>query len=96
MTKKITKKEATPEGATTQNQVNNNKKKKKSQEDIILSHLQRCTRKGITMKEAGEKYDIWRLQARIYDLRKKGYAISTEMVPNKHGGMHAVYRLESK
>lgn len=69
--------------------------KKKSQEEIILTHLKTHS-DGITQKEAGIRYDIWRLQARIHDLRKKGYTISTEMKPNKNGGVHAVYRLEKE
>lgn len=87
-------KKATAKMTVTKKQKKNNTKKKKSQEEIILAHLQKCTKKGITMKEAAMKYDIWRLQARINELRKKGYPISTEMVANKNGGHHAVYRLE--
>ena len=60
----------------------------------ILEHLK--THDGITQKEAGINYDIWRLQARIHDLRKKGFEITTEMVANKNGGYHAKYRLVNK
>lgn len=52
-------------------------KKAKSQCNRILHHLQ-THKKGITPLEAWEKYGIYRLGARVWDLRAAGYDIVTE------------------
>ena len=46
-----------------------------TQNDEILNHLR--TNTGITTAEAFSKYGITRLSARIFDLREKGYDISS-------------------
>ena len=53
-----------------------NSKKAKTQCNRILRHLQ-THKKGITPLEAWEKYGIYRLGARIWDLKARGYNIET-------------------
>ena len=69
---------------------------KESQCFIILCHLK--SKGSITKKEAREICQCERLEARIYDLRKRGIPIQTDMKNyiNKHGNpvRYAVYRLE--
>lgn len=43
----------------------------------VLRHLK--NEGSITQKEAVEKYDIYRLSARILDLKEKGYVIEKKM-----------------
>jgi len=65
-----------------------------NQKDMILRHLKRYGR--ITPMQALGNYGVYRLAARISDLRAAGYRIETTMrhLPNrKH---HAVYHLEGK
>lgn len=49
-----------------------------SQEKNILIHL--LSKRSITPLEALVAYGCFRLSARIYDLRAKGYTIKMEMV----------------
>lgn len=84
MTKKTTKKASA--NAPTQSQKKNNTKKRKSQEDIVLAHLKRYSKKGITSMEAFSKYGITRLSAKIFILRKMGYEILTIRETNKDTG----------
>lgn len=44
---------------------------------LILEHMQK--HHGITQKEAINLYGCYRLSARIYDLRDRGYAILTNV-----------------
>lgn len=55
-----------------------------SQNKIILGHLQRHG--SITSLEAFKKYEITRISARIYDLRKKGYDIQLLWETNPNTG----------
>lgn len=55
-----------------------------SQREIILRHLQRCRRKGITSAEAYEKYGIMDLPKRICELKGEGYAFRIETVHAKN------------
>lgn len=49
---------------------------------------------SITKAEAVDGYNIWRLEARIFELREMGVDIRTLMVENIHnGGHHAKYVL---
>ena len=61
-----------------------------SQSKQILNHLQ--SGKVITPLEALRLYGCFRLGARIFDLKNKGYAISTEMV-SENGKRFARYSL---
>lgn len=63
----------------------------KSQCDDILRHLR--SGRSITPLEALEKYGCFRLGGRIYDLKRQGHNIVTEMV-TKNGKRFASYRLE--
>lgn len=68
---------------------------KKSQKDLILAHIEKHG--SITPLEAQRLYGCMRLGARIYDLRRDGYDIVSEIVvvPNRHGGKARVaqYRM---
>ena len=59
--------------------------KKLSQNDKILEHLKRC--RSITTLSAVELYGIYRLSARIFDLRQMGYQIDGQPieVTNRYG-----------
>lgn len=68
---------------------------KLSQSEKILRHMKRG--RTITQEQAVRLFKCYRLSARIADLKKKGYNIVTENVPNKgEHGYHAEYRLEEK
>lgn len=84
---KNTKKKASAK-APTNKQVKNSTKKRKTQEDIVLAHLKRCSKKGITSMEAFSKYHITRLSAKVFTLRKQGYEILTIREANKETGTH--------
>lgn len=64
--------------------------------DRILQHMQQHGR--ITAAEAMQEYGVYRLAARISDLRKAGYRIDRQMVTKKNRYNEAVslaeYRLE--
>lgn len=54
-----------------------------TQNETILQHLQE--RGPITQAMAAHEYGIWRLGARIYDLKREGQNIMCERVPTKDG-----------
>ena len=62
---------------------------------IVASHLIKNRR--ITNQTAFEKYGITRLSSVIFELRKKGYPISTELADgyNRYGDKvkYGIYRL---
>ena len=63
-----------------------------SQKSLVLNHLKNDN--GITPLEALNKFGAFRLSAIIFDLRKDGYDINTEII--KNGGKHyANYKLKS-
>ena len=57
------------------------KHKKTTKQDRVLTHLQ--TYGSITPLEALEKYGSFRLGALIFNLRKEGHDIETNIVPKK-------------
>jgi len=57
--------------------------------DLILEHLKRHG--SITTLEAIQEYGCTRLSGRIYDLRKEGYAIKTEVAKVPKRGGREVY-----
>ena len=63
-----------------------------SQKSLVLNHLKNDN--GITPLEALNKFGAFRLSAIIFDLRKDGYDIDTEIINNgvKH---YANYKLKS-
>jgi hypothetical protein len=64
-----------------------------SQNGIVLCHLR--IRKYITAYQAVQLYGIYRLAARINELRNKGHAIKSEDV--RDGSRHwAVYWMEAE
>jgi len=58
----------------------------------ILRHLRQ--EGSITQREAVQKHDIYRLAARIYDLRREGHQIEKEMETSDAGKQYARYRLK--
>jgi len=67
-----------------------------SQYQQVLEHLEKGY--SISQLEATNEYGILRLGAIIFELRKAGYSISTEIIykKNKNGNTthYAVYRLK--
>jgi len=61
-----------------------------SQNKIILSHLRR---NPISAFDAVLQHNIYRLAARIKDLRDEGHTIITEMKTNKNKVNYAEYHL---
>ena len=55
--------------------------KKQTKQEKVLTHLQ--TYGSITPLEALEKYGSFRLGALIFNLRKEGYDIETNIIPKK-------------
>ena len=64
-----------------------------SQKEMIMSHLRE--KGSITSLEAIGVYRIYRLQARIDELRDQGYAIKTEMHKDSTGKRYARYNLST-
>lgn len=63
-----------------------------TQNEIVLDHLK--TVGPITQAIAAHEYGIWRLGARIYDLKRQGCEIVCENVPTKDGrGRYGRYHL---
>ena len=62
----------------------------KTQNDTVLAALKRMT---LTQAEAAIELGIWRLSARIFDLRSMGYNIKTHWV-GKGNKRYARYRLQ--
>lgn len=69
----------------------------KSQNDLILKYLQ-THKRGITPQKAYEKFGCLRLSGRIYDLKNRGYDISSTIteVKNRNGDpcYVSVYKLK--
>lgn len=65
---------------------------KKSKMDHLKAHL--SSGKSITQLEALGLYGLFRLAARIKELRNSGWDISTEMRKDPNGSQVAVYVLE--
>lgn len=61
-----------------------------SQTDQILKHLKRAP---LTPLQALQKYGIYRLAARINDLRRRGYQIKTKL-KRRNGKEFASYSME--
>lgn len=55
---------------------------KETQEEKILNYLR--THDGLSQKTAIEQFQCYRLSARIHNLRKKGYAIKSEVRTSKN------------
>lgn len=65
-----------------------------SQVNDLISYLKK--NKHITPREAVFHLDVWRLAARIPEIREKGYRIDTIMVNTANGKRHARYLLRGK
>ena len=69
--------------------------KKPSQKDQVLDHLK--SGRAITPLEALQWFGAFRLSAILYDLKKDGWDISTEMVTDpRTGKSFAKYQLIAK
>lgn len=72
--------------------------KEKSKTQDVLNHLK--VYGSISQREAVEYYNLYRLSSVIYSLRKRGYDISSEIVPfkSKYGiiSNYAIYHLVSE
>lgn len=70
----------------------------KTQEELVLEYLQE--HKEITSWEAFMRFGITRISAKIFNLRKKGYDISTNYLTkkNRYGVTvtYGVYRFEGE
>lgn len=64
---------------------------RKSQNEMVLHHLQ--SGRSLSPLEALERYGIFRLGARCYDLKKQGHKIVTNIV-TKNQKRFAEYKLE--
>jgi len=64
---------------------------KQSQENQILSYLQ--SGRSLTAMDALVKFGCWRLAARCFRLRQKGYNIKTKIEETKQGKLIARYSL---
>lgn len=64
---------------------------KRTQQEKILEHMR--DRGGITPLEALDLYGCFRLGARIYDLRRRGYTIISRMVSGAEGKKFSEYSL---
>lgn len=58
----------------------------------VLRHLRQ--EGSITQREAARRYEIYRLAARIYDLRRQGHQIEKEMETSDDGKQYARYYLK--
>ncbi len=67
----------------------------KKKTDMVLAQLKRAPKKGVTSLEAFDKWKVTRLSSIIYNLKKRGYDITTEIRYEKGVG-YAVYRLNNK
>ena len=67
--------------------------KKATQQDDILYYL-KSHKKGLTSKEAFDKFGATRLSGVVYNLKKKGYVIdSVNMkVKNRYGSVSMITR----
>lgn len=61
------------------------------QTSVVLQHLKKY--KSITSIGAIVMYQIFRLAARIYELRAEGWKIKTVMINSPNGRKYAKYRL---
>jgi Helix-turn-helix domain len=66
----------------------------KTQEDQILAHLARCH--SLTPLEALTVYGCFRLSARIFDLRKRGWEIESRSGRLWNGKRVAEYRMKRR
>lgn len=64
-----------------------------SQGELILNHLK--TGRPLTPLEALEKFGCFRLGARIWDLKREGYDIQTDLVDVGNGKRVASYQMKT-
>lgn len=57
--------------------------KKRSKQDMVLNYL-KSNKRGISQREAIEKYQAYRLSGIVFRLKKRGYNIITNMEVSKN------------
>lgn len=57
--------------------------KKRSKQDMVLDYL-KSNKRGISQREAIEKYQAYRLSGIVFRLKKRGYNIITNMEVSKN------------
>lgn len=57
--------------------------KKRSKQDMVLDYL-KSNKRGISQREAIEKYQAYRLSGIVFRLKKRGYNIVTNMEVSKN------------
>ena len=57
--------------------------KKRSKQDMVLDYL-KSNKRGISQREAIEKYQAYRLSGIVFCLKKRGYNIVTNMEVSKN------------
>lgn len=58
-------------------------KKKRSKQDKVLDYL-KSNKRGLSQREAIEKYQAYRLSGIVFRLKKRGYNIITNMEVSKN------------
>ena len=58
------------------------------QNALVFEHLKRAT---LTSRQALDLYGVFRLAARVYDLRQAGHKIITLRIDNEFGNSYAEY-----
>ena len=81
-------------GAVATSQNNNIKPRRISQEDEVLNHLRKYG--SITSMTAFRMYDITRLSAKVFELRKDGYEIMTLREKSPNGKTYGRYVLREE
>ena len=67
-------------------------RKKVSKSNRLLKHM--LTGRTINGRQALARFGIYRLSAIIFDWRKKGFEIETNMI-KRNGDTYAVYKMKS-
>jgi len=57
--------------------------KKRSKQDMVLDYL-KSNKRGLSQREAIEKYQAYRLSGIVFRLKKRGYNIITNMEVSKN------------
>lgn len=84
----------TERGAEATSQINNIRPKKITQEYKVLWHLREFG--SITPMQAFKIYEITRLAAKVFELRRKGYDIVTTRETSNSGATYARYTLKEE
>ena len=84
----------TERGAEATSHVNDTKPKRITQEYKVLRHMREFG--SITPIQAFKTYEITRLAAKVFELRRKGYNIVTTQETSRNGATYARYVLKEE